>query len=551
MFVFGLQLRHAGYSTAKHHEATKARNTTKPRSHEGAQGFSPAITLRMRRESRYTVFMLKKLGIVVVGLVLVAAALAASGFRIQRGGSGWPRFVAQSNDDVLEANRAEQRQMSPGLSGAAATQSVPEPIAPVAAPTSTAGTPDAALTPASSAGAEAEGSVARPGASWTDFRGPDRDGRYTATPIRTSWPREGLRRLWRQPIGAGYASFVVADGRAYTIEQRRNQEVVAAYDVQTGRELWTSAWTANFQESMGGDGPRATPTYHEGRVYALGGEGELRVLDAAKGTLVWRRNILTENNARNLSWGMSASPLIVDDKVIVLPGGPRGNSVVAYDKLTGNPIWKALNDEAAYTSPMLATIGGVRQILVVSATRAMGLTVDNGALLWEYPWNTFNGINVSQPIPFTHNGQDRIFLSAAYGHGAAVFELTRAGGDRFAAKTVWENQRMKNKFTSSVLHKGHIYGLDESILASVNAETGDQNWKGGRYGYGQIMLAGDHLIVLTEEGDVVLVNATPARHEELARFSAIEGKTWNHPVIAEGRLLVRNLQEMAAFDIQP
>ena len=390
--------------------------------------------------------------------------------------------------------------------------------------------------------------VAR-GSSWPDFRGANRDGRYTAEPISTSWPREGLRRLWKQPVGGGYASFVVADGRAFTIEQRRDQEVAAAYDLRTGRELWTNEWNASFEESMGGDGPRATPTYHEGRLYVLGAEGELRVLDAAKGTQVWRRNILSDNGAYNLSWGMSAAPLIVDDTVVVLPGGTRGSSVVAYNKATGAPVWKALNDEASYTSPMLVTLGGVRQILVVSATRVVGLTPDKGALLWEYPWSTFNGINVAQPILFTHNGRDRIFMSASYGHGAAVFELTK-NGDRFQVQTIWENERMKNKFTSSVLHNGHIYGLDESILASVNAETGEQNWKGGRYGYGQLVLAGDHLVVLTEDGDVVLVNATPVRHEEIARFSAIEGKTWNHPVIADGTLLVRNIQEMAAFDIR-
>jgi outer membrane protein assembly factor BamB len=371
--------------------------------------------------------------------------------------------------------------------------------------------------------------------------------------IRTAWPREGLRQLWKQPVGGGYASFVVADGRAFTIEQRRDQEVVAAYDVQTGREIWTNGWTASFEESMGGDGPRATPTYHDGRVYALGAEGELRVLDAAKGTVAWRRNILADNGANNLSWGMSASPLIVDDNVVVLPGGTRGSSVVAYNKATGAPVWKSLNDEASYTSPMLVTLGGVRQIVAVTAIRVVGLVPETGALLWEYPWNTFNGINVAQPIMFTHNGRDRIFMSASYGHGAAVFELlpsTASGGERFKATTIWENERMKNKFTSSVLHNGHIYGLDESILASVNAETGELNWKGGRYGYGQLVLAGDHLVVLTEDGDVVLVNATPSRHEEIARFSAIEGKTWNHPVIAGGKLLVRNIQQMAAFDIR-
>jgi len=469
--------------------------------------------------------------------------LMAAGYRFERDGSGWPRFIAHSNDDVLEADRARQHALD-SQSSMGDRSSGPAVQA--------SNTPQEAATSAPAAPAPIA-AVAPIAPQWTDFRGPNRDGRYTAAPISTAWPREGLRRLWKQPIGGGYASFVVADGRAFTIEQRRSQEVAAAYDVQTGREIWTSGWNASFEESMGGDGPRATPTYHDGRVYVLGAEGELRVLDAAAGTLVWRRNILSDNGADNLSWGMSASPLIVDDTVVVLPGGTRGSSVVAYNKATGAPVWKALNDEASYTSPMLVTLGGVRQILVVTATRVVGLTPDKGTLLWDYPWSTFNGINVAQPIVFTHNGRDRIFMSASYGHGAAVFELapsTSGQPDRFQAKTIWENERMKNKFTSSVLHNGHIYGLDESILASVNAETGEQNWKGGRYGYGQLVLAGNHLVVLTEDGDVVLVNATPARHEEIARFPAIEGKTWNHPVIVDGKLLVRNIQEMAAFDIR-
>jgi outer membrane protein assembly factor BamB len=483
--------------------------------------------------------MFRKLVFFLIGLLVLFGGLSAAGFRIERGGSGWPRFVVRSNDAALEADRAQQKSATIDRPG-------PEVQAPayerVAAQEAAPDATDAPNAP------NAPNAPSAPSA-WSDFRGPERDGRYTATAIRTSWPREGLRRLWKQPVGGGYASFVVADGRAFTIEQRRDQEVVAAYDVQTGREIWTNAWNASFEESMGGDGPRATPTYHDGRIYALGAEGELRVLDAAKGTVVWRRNILSDNGAYNLSWGMSAAPLIVDDLVVVLPGGTRGSSVVAYRKATGDPVWKALNDEASYTSPMLVTLGGIRQLLVVTATRVVGLTPDKGALLWEYPWSTFNGINVAQPIVFTHNGRDRIFMSASYGRGAAVFELSKEG-DRFRATTIWENQRMKNKFTSSVLHNGHIYGLDESILASVNADTGEQNWKGGRYGYGQLVLAGEHLVVLTEDGDVVLVNATPARHEEVARFTAIEGKTWNHPVIADGKLLVRNIQEMAAFDIR-
>jgi outer membrane protein assembly factor BamB len=196
---------------------------------------------------------------------------------------------------------------------------------------------------------------------------------------------------------------------------------------------------------------------------------------------------------------------------------------------------------------MLVTLGGIRQILIVSALRAAGLAVEDGRLLWDYPWVTFNGISVAQPLLL---GNDRVFLSASYGHGAAAFQID-SGAEGLRARTIWESTRMKNKFSSSVLHDGFIYGLDEAILACLDSVTGELKWKGGRYGYGQLLLTGHHLIVLTENGDVALVRATPERHDEVARFSAISGKTWNHPVIAGGLLLVRNIREMAAFDIQP
>ncbi len=486
--------------------------------------------------------MLKKVAIVAAAVVIAFGVFHAAGFRFALDGTGMiPRFWTRAPDfDALEADRARQRQQPPP----------PIADAPVSAPAEASAATSAESLPPRVEPTHASASVPIPPSTgrgyWPDFRGPNRDGRYVETPIRTDWPADGLPRLWKQPIGLGYASFVVAEGRAFTIEQRRQQEVVSAYDVETGRELWTHGWNASFVESMGGDGPRATPTYHEGRVYALGAEGELQALDARTGTLIWRHNILTENDARNLQWGMSASPLVVDDNVVVLPGGPRGKSVVAYHKATGRPVWSALDDQEAYTSPMLVTLAGVRQILVVSARRVVGLGVSEGRLLWEHPWENFNGIIVAQPLLL---GNDRVFMSAGYGHGAAVLEITRTG-DVFAVRTIWENTRMKNKFSSSVLHDGFIYGLDEAILACIDAATGELKWKGGRYGYGQIMLAGDQVIVLTEEGQVALVKATPERYEEIAKFDAIEGKTWNHPIIADGRLLVRNSTEMAAFDIR-
>ena len=384
-----------------------------------------------------------------------------------------------------------------------------------------------------------------PTAYWTDFRGPNRDGRYEQMAISTAWPAAGLPLVWRQPVGGGYSSFAVAEGRAFTIEQRRNREVATAYDLATGRELWAHAWDAEFREPLGGDGPRATPTWHEGRVYVLGAEGELRCLDARTGRRIWSRNILTDTQAQNLHWGMAASPLIVDDKVIVLPGGPNGKSVAAYNKLTGEPVWTALDDMQAYTSPMVVTLAGQRQMVVVSARRAMGFTVEAGGLLWEYPWTTDFDVNVAQPVVI---GENRVFLSASYGHGAALLEIARTEPG-FAVKNLWSNNRMKNKFTTSVLHDGYLYGLDEAILACIDAQTGELKWKGGRYGYGEVVLASGHLIVTTESGEVALVRATPERFEELSRFQAISGKTWNHPALADGYLLVRNETEMACFRI--
>ena len=379
---------------------------------------------------------------------------------------------------------------------------------------------------------------------WTDFRGPNRDGRYEEMEITTNWPAQGLPAVWKQPIGVGYASFVVADGRAYTIEQRRSKEVATAYDVETGRELWAQGWNAQFADSTG-DGPRATPTWDNGRIYVLGATGELRCLDAKTGAVTWGKNILKENGAENLPWAMAASPLIVDDKVIVLPGGTSGSSVVAYNKNTGAPVWKALNDRQGYVSPMLVTLAGRKQVIVVTSSRIVGLAPENGAVLWSQDWDTDMGINVSQPIVVDQN---RFFISSGYGKGAALVQID-GKGNSFSARVLWENINMKNKFNSSVLHQGHIYGLDEGILSCVDVNTGERKWKGGRYGYGQVLLASGHLIVMSDSGELVLVKASPDQHTEVARFAALQGKTWNYPAIAGGRLLVRNATEMAAFNI--
>jgi outer membrane protein assembly factor BamB len=476
--------------------------------------------------------ILKIVAMALVLFAVTAAVLFAFGARIVVDGGGGlhVRFVKSAEQQAEEIARHREAQRAQAASTPAATAPLPAPGSPSPAP----------VEPVEPRTSEPVSAL-----DWSDFRGPARDGHYRG-PIKTAWPATGLTPMWKQPVGGGYASFVTAGGRAFTIEQRGAQEVAAAYDITTGRELWTNSWSAQFKEMMGGDGPRATPSWSDGRVYVLGATGELRALDDATGRVVWRVNILEDNGAANLQWGMSAAPLIVDNNVVVHPGGPSGRSVVAYDKATGKRAWSALDDTASYSSPMLVTLGGTRQILVFTATRLVSITPDGRGVLWEYPWRTTYDVNASQPLLI---GDNRVFISTGYGTGAAVLELTPAG-DRFSVREVWRNIRMKNQFSSSVLHEGFIYGLDESILACIDAATGDLKWKGGRYGYGQIMLASGHLIVMTEGGEIALVRATPAGHQEIAKFPVFDAKTWNHPAIANGILLVRNLAEMAAFDLR-
>ena len=479
--------------------------------------------------------MLRKLfrgfAIFILSLAIVGGILYAAGLRLVFYGGGDIGFAFQKSASEqaaeIEKHREAQRAQAP-------PQQTPQP--------SPQPEPSQPAPPAASPAMENPSpTTAMASSHWTNFRGPNRDGHYRQQPVRTDWG-SALQPLWKQPVGGGYGSFVIAEGRAFTIEQRADREMAVAYDVTTGRELWTSAWPAQFSGSPGGGGPRATPTWDDGRVYALGATGELRAIDAASGRVVWQTNILTDAGAANVDHGTSSSPLVVDNTVVVLPGGGNGHSIVAYDRQSGERVWSALDDRAAYSSPMLVTLAGVRQILAHTETRLVGLSPQNGTLLWEFPWQTPNAS--AQPLI---TAPDRVFISAET--DAAMLQLSSVDG-QLIARELWRTTRMNNKFTSPVLHDGFIYGLDEAILSCIDASTGDLKWKGGRYGYGQVVLASGHLIVLTEEGELALVRADPASHQEIARFPAIDGKTWNHPALSDGILLIRNLEEMAAFDLR-
>ena len=382
---------------------------------------------------------------------------------------------------------------------------------------------------------------------WTGFRGPRRDGIYDERPISTNWPAAGLKPLWKQPAGGGYGSFAIANGTAYTIEQRRDKEVLVAYDAQTGAEQWVYSWPADFHDFYSEDGPRATPAYSDGKVYALGALGTLTCVDAVTGKKVWQHEIVAENRGTVPSYGIAASPLVMDGKLIVLSAAGNGHSVLCFDKASGKTIWSALDDLTGYASPSLMTLVGEEQIIVCCEQRTVGLSSADGKLLWEVPWHVKNNqLPIAQPVMI---GTNRFMLSAGYFTGCAAVQVDREGSN-YSARIIWQNSNLKNKFTSSVFWRGYIYGLDEDILTCLDAQTGERKWKDGRYGYGQLILASGCLVVLSGDGELALVRANPERHEELARFQAIHGKTWNHPALADGRLLVRNGAEMACFDLR-
>ncbi len=380
------------------------------------------------------------------------------------------------------------------------------------------------------------------------FRGIERNGIVPAIPLSRDWTRPP-QELWRHPVGLGWSSFAVVGDYCVTQEQRGAEETVVCYELRTGDEVWIHSNPARFDEVTGGVGPRATPTIHNGRVFALGATGILNCLEGSSGKRLWSTNILTDTAAENALFGMSGSPLIYNDLVIVNPGGKNG-SLAAYDQKTGARVWAGGVAEASYSSPQFAAFSKFPQILSFNAEGLFAHDPNSGAVLWNYAWvsNPAERNNVCQPIvlPSRDGVPDQVFIASGYGKGCVLLELS-LGREGYVVRERWRNLNLKAKFSSAVLHGKHVYGLDERILVCIDLETGKRRWKRGRYGYGQLALANDLLIVQAESGDIVLLEATPDRHNELGKFAALHDRTWNHPVISRDLLLVRNDREAACF----
>lgn len=486
-----------------------------------------------------------------VALVVVAAVvLSAALFRI-RGVTGdlvpiieYRFAAARVLPEAQEAPAAPAASPEAGVA-AAATPEAPAINAPLPPKTASAGAP-AAAGPSTTTAPEAPAAAkARDHLDWPQYLGPGRLATLPDVSLDPDWTARAPRLLWRQPVGAGWAGFAVSGDIAVTMEQRGSEEKVMAYDLKSGRPLWSHGDAASHDSPLGGLGPRGVPAIDQGQVFSLGATGLLNALDLRTGRRLWSRNVLRDNEGPEPEWGVAISPLVHGNRVIVAAGGPSGRALAAYDRTTGEPVWAAGNGRLAYSSPALMTLAGREQVVMMNQSSVAGHDPATGALLWEA---SVPGTEprAAQPLPLSAS---RVLFSIGYGIGSKVFEISPGVESPQSAKLVWATPRLKSKFANLISHEGSVYGLDDGVFVCLDPQTGERRWKAGRYGHGQIILAGRHLLVQTESGEVILIEPNPERLIEVARFRALEGKTWNPPAFAAPILLVRNDLEAAAYEM--
>lgn len=381
---------------------------------------------------------------------------------------------------------------------------------------------------------------------WPQWRGPNRDGHSAERGLLKTWPASGPPLAWQaKGAGDGYSSFSTANGRLFTLGARGDREYVIAFDMASGKEVWATPHGRRFGNDRG-DGPRGTPTIDGNRIYAFGASGDLTVLDAASGKVFWTVNVLEKFNGSNITWGLSESPLVLADRVLVNAGGP-GASIVAFNKKDGSVLWKSQSDEAGYSSAVVHEGGGLRQAIFFTGQRALGVNVENGHLLWSYSQVANRTANIATPIV----RGNRVFLSSDYNTGAALLELLTSEGS-VRAREVYFTREMRNHHASSVLVGDFLYGFSAAILTAMRFDTGDVAWKDRSVGKGSLVFADDRLYLFSENGVVGLAEANPTAYREHGRFQIRTGRlpTWAHPVVSGGKLFIRDQDTIYAYDVR-
>ncbi len=381
-----------------------------------------------------------------------------------------------------------------------------------------------------------------------EYRGANRDGVLRGVELAKNWTEQPPKQLWRVQVGPSWSGMIVVDGRLVTHEQRGDVEVIVCRDVATGDEIWVHEDATRFEESLSGAGPRGTPTFHEGRIYAYGGKGLLNCLNAETGEVLWAHDVPKDAEVAPEEipqWGYSVSPLVIGDIVVVFAGGTKDKGIVAYKTANGDLAWTCPSGKQSYSSPQACTINGQQQIVMHDNSALFGINPTNGELLWKHPMASESSLPMLQPHMTDTGG-----LAVSMEPGAAMLE-PKLDGEAWTVSERWTTTKFRPGFSDFVVQEGNMYALDDGILCCLDLATGKRRWKKGRYGHGQVLLLADQnvVVITSEKGEVILVSVSPAGQEELGRFQAIEGKTWNSPVIAGGRLFIRNGEEMAAYDL--
>jgi len=381
---------------------------------------------------------------------------------------------------------------------------------------------------------------------WPRFRGPNGDSVIRDVVLDSAWKETPPRELWRIPIGPGWSSFVVAGNRLFTQEQREDHEVTLCLDAASGAELWTHGTqdAERFWEPVAGTGPRATPTLHEEMLFVLGATGILERLDPRTGKSVWLRDLRKDAQRSPPTWGFSSSPLIIGSNVVVHAGGADGKGILAYDIDSGELRWQARAGDHSYSSPHRARLGDQEFVLMLTNNGLTAVDPESGEIAWEHSWE-YQGYRVVQPLIVDGSS---ILLGTGMDTGTMRIDVSRKDSEGNFYEC-WLSPAMRPDFNDYVAHRGHLYGFDRNMFASIDLETGKRNWKGGRYGNGQALLLSDadQILVLSETGELVLLEANPKRLTELARQKILSGKTWNHPVLIGDKLYARNGEEAVAY----
>jgi len=393
--------------------------------------------------------------------------------------------------------------------------------------------------------------TASAGGEWNQFRGPNRDNLSPETGLLSSWPDSGPELSWTaRGIGEGYSAVSISNGRAYTMGNIGREEKVICLDLATGREIWSVTNGEAFRDGQG-NGPRGTPSVVGGKVYSLGGNGDLSCLDAETGSVVWRKNILRDFDGRNIGWGISESVLVDGDKLICSPGGRRA-TIVALNRNTGNVTWTAsvpTSPQAAYSSPIAIEVGGVRQYVNYTHAGVVGVRASDGRVMWGQRESSNGTANCSTPIFYEGN----IFTASGYGTGGAMFRLQSRGGQT-SSQVAYETKDMKNHHGGMVAVDGYLYGSnDPGVLTCIELRTNRVAWQNRSVGKGAVSYADGHLYVRSEGGPVALVEATPRGYNEKGRFNQPQRSgrpSWSHPVIANGKLFLRDMDNLLAYDIR-